>query len=92
MAEPAVRAASRQLGASAAVLIGSCQLMAGSAVLAMPRHREGAWPRVEAYGEPWHERYAALLFTGLLVIIGGVYYALVQRHKTGVLPEHRRDG
>jgi len=24
-----------------------------------------------------------------MLALGGVYYGLVQRHKTGVLPEHR---
>ena len=50
------------------------------------------WPRTEVYGEDWFEQYAAVLFTGGLLVVGGGYYALVQRHKTGVLPEHRCDG
>ena len=47
------------------------------------------WPRPEIYGEVWYEQYAAILFTSGLVIVGGVYYVLVQRHKSGILPEHR---
>jgi hypothetical protein len=31
----------------------------------------------------------ALLYTAGLLLIGGLYYSLVQRHKTGVLKEHR---
>jgi amino acid transporter len=50
------------------------------------------WPRTEVYGEEWFEQYAAILFTGGLLVMGGGYYALVQRHKTGVLPEHRCEG
>jgi len=48
-----------------------------------------AWPRAESADEPWHEQYAALLFTGIVVIIGVAYYLLVQRYKTDMLPEHR---
>jgi urea carboxylase system permease len=47
------------------------------------------WPRVEVYGEAWHQRYGAVLYTAGLLAIGAAYYALVQRHKTGVLVEHR---
>jgi urea carboxylase system permease len=47
-----------------------------------------AWPRPEE-GDAWYEEYAAVLFTGLLLGSGSLYYWLVQRHKTGVLPEHR---
>jgi amino acid transporter len=48
-----------------------------------------AWPRPEFYGNAWYQQYAALLFTAVLMGSGGVYYWLVQRHKTGVLAEHR---
>jgi urea carboxylase system permease len=47
------------------------------------------WPRTEIYGQEWYEQYSALLLTVGLLAIGGAYYALVQRHKTGVLAEHR---
>ncbi len=47
------------------------------------------WPRSAEPGTSWYAQYGALLFTGLLVVGGGLYYGLVQRHKTGVLPEHR---
>jgi urea carboxylase system permease len=50
-----------------------------------------AWPRTEVYGEEWHQRYAAPLFTGVLLAAGALYYGLVQRHKAGVLQEHRAD-
>jgi urea carboxylase system permease len=50
-----------------------------------------AWPRPEVYGSEWYEQYAALLFTAVLMGAGGFYYRLVQRHKTGVLAEHRAD-
>jgi urea carboxylase system permease len=48
-----------------------------------------AWPREETYGRIWYEKFAALWMTGVLVAGGSLYYALVQRYKTGVLPEHR---
>jgi urea carboxylase system permease len=44
------------------------------------------WPRPQA---TWYARYGALLFTAGLLAVGGLYYGLVRRHKTGVLPEHR---
>src|SRR5262249_53664135 len=49
------------------------------------------WPRPEVYGREWYEQYAAPLFTGALVVTGGLYYGLVQRHKSGVLPEHQAE-
>jgi urea carboxylase system permease len=48
-----------------------------------------AWPRPDSDETPWYESGAALLFTCLLLGAGGLYYGLVQRHKTGVLEEHR---
>jgi urea carboxylase system permease len=47
------------------------------------------WPRAEIYGEAWYERYSAIILTGALLAGGGLYYALVQRYKTGVLAEHK---
>jgi urea carboxylase system permease len=47
------------------------------------------WPRPDIYGEKWFQQYGALLFTGALIAAGGLYYTLVQRHKTGTLAEHR---
>jgi urea carboxylase system permease len=47
------------------------------------------WPRAEVYGQDWPHRFAALFYTGGLVIIGAIYYLLVQRHKSGVLKEHQ---
>jgi urea carboxylase system permease len=46
------------------------------------------WPRGGS-DKTWYEQYGALLFTGGLLVVGGAYYGLVQRHKTGVLEEHR---
>jgi urea carboxylase system permease len=48
-----------------------------------------AWPRPEVYGEAWYERWAAVIFTAILVVGGAVYYGLVQRQRTGVRAEHR---
>jgi urea carboxylase system permease len=47
------------------------------------------WPRAEVYGVAWHQRFGGLLYTAGLVVLGGIYYLLVQRHKTGILKEHR---
>jgi urea carboxylase system permease len=47
------------------------------------------WPRPQVYGDPWYLRYGAVLYTGVLVAIGSLYYAIVQRHKTGILAEHQ---
>jgi urea carboxylase system permease len=44
------------------------------------------WPRDNA---DWYQTFGPLLFTAGLVFAGGTYYALVQRHKTGVLGEHQ---
>jgi len=44
-----------------------------------------AWPR----GTQWYQTFGPLLFTAGLVFSGGIYYAFVQRHKSGVLGEHR---
>jgi urea carboxylase system permease len=49
------------------------------------------WPRAETFGSAWYQRYAAVIFTSILLGIGTAYYWLVQRHKTGVLAEHRAD-
>jgi amino acid transporter len=51
-----------------------------------------AWPRKEVYNavEPfhWYLQWGAVLFIGIVFFGGLAYYRLVQRHKTGVLPEH----
>lgn len=46
------------------------------------------WPRLPPE-TIWYERYAAWLLTLGLVMSGVLYYGLVQRYKTEVLPEHR---
>src|SRR5262249_4381675 len=50
------------------------------------------WPRADIYGAQWYECYSAIFLTAGLLVIGGAYYALVQRHKTGVIQEHRANG
>ena len=51
-----------------------------------------AWPRKEVYNavEPfhWYLQWGAILFISIVFFGGLLYYLLVQRHKTGVLPEH----
>jgi urea carboxylase system permease len=47
------------------------------------------WPRRPTPETTWYQQYGAVLFTAGLVAAGGLYYVLVQRHKTGVLEEHR---
>jgi urea carboxylase system permease len=49
------------------------------------------WPRAAIYGPEWYEHYAVILLTAGLLAVGGAYYGLVQRHKTGVIREHRAD-
>jgi hypothetical protein len=39
------------------------------------------WPRPEVYGEGWHHRHAASLYSAGLLLTGLLYYAFVQRHK-----------
>jgi urea carboxylase system permease len=52
-----------------------------------------AWPRGSVYGtDHWYFQWGAFVFTGAIVIIGGLYYGLVQRRKpNGVLAEHRAE-
>jgi urea carboxylase system permease len=52
-----------------------------------------AWPRVAVYGnDHWYFQYGAFTFIGVFVIIGGLYYVLVQRDKAAEpLPEHRAE-
>ena len=52
-----------------------------------------AWPREEIYGtDHWYFQYGAFVFVGLLEIVGGLYYFLVQRDKPAEpLPEHRAE-
>jgi urea carboxylase system permease len=47
-----------------------------------------SWPRTAIYGtDPWG-RYAAVLATAILIILGLTYYLAVQRWRTGILIEH----
>ncbi|MFD6875658.1 MULTISPECIES: APC family permease [unclassified Streptomyces] len=52
-----------------------------------------AWPRAEVYNatgpQHWYLRWGAFLFIGVVALGGFTYYWFVQRHKTGVLAEHR---
>ncbi|MFD5098423.1 APC family permease [Streptomyces albidochromogenes] len=52
-----------------------------------------AWPRAEVYNatgpQHWYLRWGAFLFIGIVALGGFAYYWFVQRHKTGVLDEHR---
>ena len=54
-----------------------------------------AWPRPDIYGydQPWYLQYGAFSFLGVILIIGGVYYATSLRGRTPeVLAEHRAVG
>jgi urea carboxylase system permease len=52
-----------------------------------------AWPRAEVYNatgpQHWYLRWGAFLFVGAVALGGFAYYWFVQRHRTGVLAEHR---
>lgn len=47
------------------------------------------WPRPAIYGPEWPRRAIAPIATAALLVSGGLYYGLVRRRKTAVLPEHR---
>jgi urea carboxylase system permease len=51
-----------------------------------------AWPRDSIYNfappHHWYLQYGAYLYIGVIAGLGGLYYYTVQRHKTGILPEH----
>jgi urea carboxylase system permease len=51
-----------------------------------------AWPRQEVYNatEPfhWYLQWGAVLFIGLIMVTGLLWYALLGRHHIGTLPEH----
>lgn len=52
-----------------------------------------AWPRADVYNatgpQHWYLRWGAFLFIGVVALGGFAYYWFVQRHRTGVLAEHR---
>jgi urea carboxylase system permease len=43
------------------------------------------WPRARFYGDEWYEQYAAPLFTGLLLVVGGGVFAVFRPHRPGEL-------
>jgi hypothetical protein len=51
-----------------------------------------AWPRREVYNFSapfhWYLQWGAFVFIGVIALSGLAYYLLVQRHRSGVLPEH----
>jgi hypothetical protein len=51
-----------------------------------------AWPRRAVYNPTppfhWALQWGAVLFCGIVLLAGLVYYRTVQRHKVGVLPQH----
>ncbi|MEV7405887.1 amino acid permease [Streptomyces sp. NPDC091267] len=54
-----------------------------------------AWPRADVYNatgpQHWYLRWGAFLFVGVVALGGFAYYWFVQRHRTGVLAEHRTE-
>jgi urea carboxylase system permease len=54
-----------------------------------------AWPRASIYNatEPfhWYLKWGAVLFIGIVMGGGFLYYWLVQRHKTGTLEAHKHE-
>ncbi len=50
-----------------------------------------AWPRPDIYGsDHWYFQYGAFVFVGLVVVVGGLYYAIFQHgRESEVLAEHR---
>ncbi|MET8676661.1 APC family permease [Streptomyces sp. NPDC004647] len=54
-----------------------------------------AWPRTEIYNatgpQHWYLRWGAFLFVGIVAGAGFAYYWFVQRHRTGVLDEHKAE-
>ena len=53
---------------------------------------EIAWPRAAVYGTKWYFRFGAYEFIGASIIIGALYYFLVQTRKPSeVLAEHRAE-
>jgi hypothetical protein len=49
------------------------------------------WPRTEIYGPGHLGRFAAIFVTTILVALGGLYFLLLQRKRSGVLREHAVD-
>jgi urea carboxylase system permease len=53
---------------------------------------EIAWPRAAVYGTKWYFRFGAYEFIGASIIVGALYYFLVQTRKPAeVLAEHRAE-
>lgn len=53
------------------------------------------WPRASVYNATapfhWYLQWGAVLFVGVIMGGGFAYYWFIQRHRTGVLAEHRFD-
>ncbi|MBV9046958.1 MAG: hypothetical protein JOY58_01735, partial [Solirubrobacterales bacterium] len=50
------------------------------------------WPRALIYGNKWYFKWAAVEFIGATIVVGGLYYFLVQTRKPPeVLAEHRAE-
>ncbi|MFD8500039.1 APC family permease [Amycolatopsis sp. NPDC059657] len=51
-----------------------------------------AWPRRDVYNATppyhWYLEWGAVLFVGIVALVGFAYYWFVLRHKTGVLADH----
>ena len=54
-----------------------------------------AWPRKAVYNPAppfhWALQWGAVLFVGIALLLGLLYYRIVQRHKVGILPQHAAD-
>jgi urea carboxylase system permease len=55
-----------------------------------------AWPRNEIYNPAaphhWYLQWAGVVGVGAVIVVGLAWYTLVQRHRIGILPEHRAVG
>ncbi len=46
------------------------------------------WPRSAIYG-PGIDAWGGVIFVGLVLVLGAIYFSTVQKHRSGVLEEHR---
>ncbi|MDH5176632.1 MAG: amino acid permease [Gammaproteobacteria bacterium] len=47
-----------------------------------------AWPREAVYGAPWYNTWGAFVYIGVILGAGLGWYALIGRHRIGVLSAH----